>query len=329
MVHERALVHSPYTLRIIGWMVAAGAFFAALCTVPLFGETPDERVPQDRRRLYEPIYRISKTTKDAVGERSLTPAPEANEVAERPIAELAKSHPLDPALAMARESLDHIEQHVMDYTCMLVKRERVNGELLDPEYMRCKIRHPRKDEGRAIPFSVYMAFVSPDSMRGREVIYVEGYNDGKLIAHEGGLKGKFLPTVPLLPTSALALRGNRYPITEIGILTLTRRLIEKGERDRQLGECKVRLVDGALVNKRPCTMLEVLHPVHDSQLDFHLARVFMDKELKMPVRYEAYGWPESKGAKPPLLEEYTYMDVKVNVGLVDQDFDPANPNYRF
>ena len=31
----------------------------------------------------------------------------------------------------------------------------------------------------------------------------------------------------------------------------------------------------------------------------------------------------------PLLESYTYYDVKLNVGLTEDDFDPANPEYRY
>ena len=106
-------------------------------------------------------------------------------------------------------------------------------------------------------------------------------------------------------------------------------LIEKGERDRKYGECKVRLVDGAKVCDRVCTMLEVTHEEQKPQYDFHLARVFLDRELNMPIRYEAYGWPSQTGAAPPLLEEYTYMDVRVNVGLTDVDFDPENEKYNF
>lgn len=34
-------------------------------------------------------------------------------------------------------------------------------------------------------------------------------------------------------------------------------------------------------------------------------------------------------AKPVLEEEYTYMDVKLNVGLTDEDFDPDNKTYQF
>ena len=118
-------------------------------------------------------------------------------------------------------------------------------------------------------------------------------------------------------------------MTEIGIKTLTERLIEKGERDRELGICKVRFVDGAKVAKRPCTMLEVRHDEANPAYDFHVARVFLDKQLGVPIRYEAYDWPSSEDGKPVLIEEYTYIDLKTNVGLTDEDFDRENPNYRF
>jgi hypothetical protein len=288
------------------------------------GQELDVKRDLDRTRLHEPIYRVANPV--AVPELNQLAATAGTATAVLPA---VARHALDPALELARESLSHIEQHVYDYTCTLVKRERVQGELLDHEFIACKIRHARQAEAQIVPFAVYLGFRKPDSMRGREVIYVDGHNEGKIVAHEGGLKGRFLPTVDLLPTSALALRGNRYPITEIGIMTLTRRLIEKGERDRRNGDCEVRMVDGAKVKDRQCTMLEVVHPEQRPHYDFHLARVFLDKELKMPIRYEAYGWPTSAGEKPPLLEEYTYVDVKVNVGLTDEDFDRNNPKYRF
>ncbi len=35
------------------------------------------------------------------------------------------------------------------------------------------------------------------------------------------------------------------------------------------------------------------------------------------------------GGQPQLLEEYTYLNVKLNVGLTDADFDDKNPEYNF
>ena len=49
----------------------------------------------------------------------------------------------------------------------------------------------------------------------------------------------------------------------------------------------------------------------------------------MPVRYAAYTWPETPSEKPLLLEEYTYVNMKINVGLTDKDFDDHNESYGF
>lgn len=49
----------------------------------------------------------------------------------------------------------------------------------------------------------------------------------------------------------------------------------------------------------------------------------------MPVRYAAYSWPSRPGGGPELIEEYTYLNLKLNPGLTDQDFDYHNPEYNF
>ena len=51
--------------------------------------------------------------------------------------------------------------------------------------------------------------------------------------------------------------------------------------------------------------------------------------MNVPIRYAAYSWPKDPGGKPVLEEEYTYLDVKLNVGLGEIDFDPDNPGYDF
>ena len=53
-----------------------------------------------------------------------------------------------------------------------------------------------------------------------------------MIAHEGGTAGKYLPTVWIKPNGIIAMRGQRYPITEVGIENLVLKLIERGERTR-------------------------------------------------------------------------------------------------
>jgi outer membrane lipoprotein-sorting protein len=73
----------------------------------------------------------------------------------------------------------------------------------------------------------------------------------------------------------------------------------------------------------------VEHPVPRRNFRYHKALIFIDDQLNIPVRFEAYDWPKQEGGQPLLLEEYTYVNVKFNVGLTDADFDPRNPNYKF
>jgi len=228
-------------------------------------------------------------------------------------------HPLAPAIRWAREGLHNIRQ-IQDYSAVMVKRERIDGKLRDEEYMFVKVRHQ--------PLSVYMYFLKPERLQGQEVLWIEGQNDGKMLAHGTGLKS-VVGTVALAPTSPWAMDGNRYPITEIGILNLVQRLLEVAEQDAQYGECEVKFFPGAKINDRTCTCIQVTHPVPRRNFLFHLARIFVDDELNVPIRYEAYDWPSQPGGPPQPMEQYTYLNLKLNNGFTDADFDVNNPQYGF
>ncbi len=266
--------------------------------------------------LKEPVYRVSK----------------ANDVASAPAAE---RHPLDPALDMARDAVTLIQRDIVDYTATIVKRERIKQVLGEYEFMEAKVRNRKVVDGKlVVPLSVYLRFVKPKEVAGREVVWVEGQNNNKLRAHEGGIKGKLLPTVWLDPDSALAMRGQLHPIYDIGIENLVLKLIERGEKEKQYGECEVTFTPGAKINGRLCTVLRVIHPVQRPHFEFHKAEIFIDDQMKIPVRYAAYYWPLKPGdTELPVLEEYTYLNVKLGfVGsplLQDADFDSENPNYNF
>ncbi len=234
------------------------------------------RAAQAQPPLTEPIVRISKND----GNRGEAVAP----------------HPLDPALQIARDSLKHIRDNVVDYTAVMIKKERIGNTLGEYEYMAVKVRNRKVVDGQLkMPFSVYLAFLAPNQVKGREVIYVETHN--KIVAHEGGMRGKFLPTMELDPTGMLAMQGQRYPITDLGIENLVLKLIEKGERDRRQEECDVQFRRGAKVGGRQCTMLTVTHPHPRPHFDFHVAEIFIDDEYQIPVRYAAYTWPTTLAAR--------------------------------
>jgi hypothetical protein len=238
-------------------------------------------------------------------------------------------HPLLPVLRMACESYQRMDEEIKDYTCILTKRERVNGYLRAHETMFVKIRHQQVENGRVVtPFSVYLRFLSPPKVKGREVLYVHGRNDGKLIVRNGGQRFAYITTA-VAPDSPAASHDNRYPITEIGVKNLTRRLIETGEDELQYEDVSVQNLPGAKINNRPCLLIQVSHPKRREGLPYQLARIFVDDELKLPVRFSSYDWPKEEGGEPQLIEEYTYTRIKVNVGMTDWDFDHRNENYQF
>ena len=237
-------------------------------------------------------------------------------------------HPLDKPLKLASEIRDHIRTTVQDYSCVLVKRERVNGRLRDHEYIYAKVRHDVSPEH---PFGVYLRYLAPGRVKGREVLFVDGRNNGQLVARNGGKRFSFVVT-SLDPQGPSAMQGNRYPITEIGILRLTERLIEVAETTisdpTQAEVCQVQIYPSARIDGRECRCIEVKNVERREGQRFHVARIFIDKDLRVPRRYEAYDWPRSDDSGPILLEEYTYTKLKLNEGFSELDFDRGNVAYK-
>jgi hypothetical protein len=165
-------------------------------------------------------------------------------------------------------------------------------------------------------------------------MYIEGQNDGLMYAHTTGIKDKMFGTVRIKPDGPVAMSGQHYPLTELGILNLTKRLVEVAQEDVKYGECEVKFFKNALIKNgtgqpRVCTCIQVVHPVPRRNFRFHMARIFVDDELNIPIRYESYEWPKEPGGAPEEIEEYTYMNLKLNNGFTDADFDIKNPNYHF
>lgn len=283
--------------------------YKGLVTVLLLGAIPfslvalagGDEARRPRNGLTEPVYRLSKRVE--------------------PTDPAVTGHPLDPAMKIAQEALQRFRTNVRDYSCTLVKQERINGVVNEPEYIYTEVRNRKIQNGQVVvPLSVYMYFLKPSKIRGREVIWVEGQNNNKMVAHEANFL-KTIGAVWLNPDGPIAMRGQLYPITEVGIDNLIVRLLEKGERDRQRGEVEVQFIPNAKINGRVCTVLQVVHPQPRPYFDFHVARIFIDDELQVPIRYAAYSWPTKPGGKPELIESYTYLNLKLNVGLTDEDFN--------
>ncbi len=208
---------------------------------------------------------------------------------------------------------------VADYTCTFYKRERIEGRMTPLYVMSMK--------ARSNPRSIYFRFVAP--CKGREAIFVDGQNGGKILAHEVGFTKLLAGTLELEPSSAMAMEDNRHPITDAGIGALIDTVARRWVAELSAEESVVVFDDEMTIGPRRCSLVEAVHPRRKPDFQFHKVRLFIDSELKLPIRFEGYDWPSTTGACADLLEEYTYVDLKVNVGLGDIDFDACNRAYAF
>jgi len=227
-----------------------------------------------------------------------------------------EKHPLQPVMHVMRGVLDHIDQQVQDYSCTLIKRERLDDELGERQHIFMKVRQQ--------PFSVYMHFLQPH--KDREVLYVAGMNDGDLIALDGGWKRKIMAPVSLDPEGMLAMSGQKYPITRVGMRNLCEEYLKTLEEDIQYSECEVDINPNSRIGGRSATLIQVMHPTPRKAFRSHISRIFLDNELRVPVHFDAFLWPAEANGTPPLEESYTYTNLKINQGFTSKDFDKENPD---
>lgn len=230
-------------------------------------------------------------------------------------------HPLQSVLTWARGAAAKIEKEVPDYSAILLKREAIDGCLGDPQRILLKVRHQ--------PFSVYVYCYDPADRRGEEAIYVAGRNDGHLLGHTTGITGALLGTMSLKPDGSIAMDGQRHPLTEIGILNLCRRIAQVAEKGVNHPQCQVEMSPGQKIGDRGCRCIQIRNPADRQQFLFSQLRLYVDDELDLPIRFEAYDWPDQPGGDPPLAEQYTYAKLKLGAGLTDLDFDVSNPRYGY
>jgi hypothetical protein len=126
------------------------------------------------------------------------------------------------------------------------------------------------------------------------------------------------------PAGALAMKGQKHPITDVGILNLTKKLTRMWEAETKFSECEVATNADTKINGRPATMVQIVHPVARQDFRFHVARLFFDNELRVPIHFDAFLWPTQEGGEPPLEESYTYQSLKINNGFTARDFDANN-----
>lgn len=215
---------------------------------------------------------------------------------------------------------------IHSYTATFSKSERLDGELED-QVMSLKIRQQ--------PYSVYMKWITGD--KGRELIYVDGANDGNMLVKLGGLKGRFLPTLRLDPYGSRAMAECRHPVTTAGIRQAAEELLRYRRKDLTQPEgVECRMLEDQPFDGRTCYcyMIQYKDPTYCA--DYHRSIVYLENENMMPVQICNYQWLENTDDLSPedladasICEDYRYTNIKMGLQFADAEFDKSHENYGF
>lgn len=230
---------------------------------------------------------------------------------------------MDDALKLLAEAEAKFAS-VKDYECTYLREEffedgKGGGELKACENTM-KLRHE--------PFSVRLKWEAPELKKGREIIYVAGQNDNKMLVR----MGIRLPSQPL--KASTEKKESRHTVDEAGIKNMLERFRSRWEVEKRLNltvvelrdvEVKIKPTQGEVV--RECKLVSTIHPVEHKEkflgegVQFYRTLLYFDKETGLPLQMEGYDWPKDETDKEGrLLERYTYLNVKTNVGSTDKDF---------
>lgn len=201
---------------------------------------------------------------------------------------------------------------VEDYKAIFHKQERIEGKLKEEVTVLFKFKKP---------FKVYMKWIK-DPHKGRELLYVEGWNKNHMMVHESGITG--IVTVNLNPRGSLAMEGNRHPITDSGLDHLMKVIGDNVRRGIRNSELEFKEMEKETVYGRRTQRVEIILPRNKTRGYYcYRARFSLDLEKKVLIKVEIYDWDNN------LVENYGYEDLKLNVSLTDTDFSPKNPEYKF
>ena len=199
---------------------------------------------------------------------------------------------------------------VDDYTCHLDKRVRKNGNLYEDLEISVKYKKPNH----------YYFRWNKGISKGREVIFVEGKYNDKLVAHPGGLFNIF--TFKLDPEGALAMQKNRHSLRNSGmeqIITLIKsNYAMANKKDLDV----IRLMGEGNIDGKKVWIVEGHFPENQG-FYAHKISIFFCQTAKLPLKISIYNGSDQ------LVEEYVFRNLKINVGLTENDFNPSNPKYSY
>ncbi len=214
-------------------------------------------------------------------------------------------------VALLELCLKHVKANYGDYTCTLLKQERIRGKLLSEQEIHVKFM--------AEPFSVAMAWTPETAPMGDRALYVQGKYNNNMLVRPTSAALRFLCNPAIRnPECDEVMKSTLRPITQFGFENSLQSLIDVYKEARENKECEESFGGYQKVCDRPVLVLvRYLPPRKDYPA--HKTLTYIDMEYLVPIGIVGYGW----NADDELLCSYIYKDLKFNVGLDEDDFTPS------
>jgi hypothetical protein len=218
------------------------------------------------------------------------------------IEEILRDQP-NGAIRFLQLSLERYEREVQGYSCILVKKERVEGKLLPMEKTECYFKEK--------PFSVYMNWLAGVG-EAQRVLYVQGENKDKMLARPAGFIYGLAGVLAFNPDTPKARKAGRYLVTQFGIKLGSERTLKamlaaqarKALFVRYEGVFKVPELGDRLCYKLVRTPYT---PPEDNGEVYELT-LYFDVETWLQVGSILKGPPPGN----QLIAEYFFRDVRIN-----------------
>lgn len=219
--------------------------------------------------------------------------------------------PDDPAaleFATAIEKMAGISEQLQSCTYTLHSVEYIGGKLGDPKQMTVKFR---RDLDVVLQFG--------GAQEGRVVLYRgPDWNEGRFRVDPGG----FAPKLSLHPDGRLAKRGNRHTIQDAPMTALVDKIVGDAERvrDHQRWKPDVKDLGTDTLRGEPTHCYESTLPKgEDPTLYAHKVKICIHPETGLPNGIRVW---DIEDGELRMVEQYEYIDVRINPGLSDADFAP-------
>jgi hypothetical protein len=225
---------------------------------------------------------------------------------EQAIEQLINDHPTE----FLQMCLDRYDRKVQGYSCTLVKKERVAGNLKPLEVVEAHFREQ--------PFSVFMEW-KKGAGKAKRVLYVEGENNDKMLARPPGILGIAVFTRDVDATDVKA--SGRYLITQFGIKlgaerTLRAMLSAKAKNTLHVKYEGVFTVP-ELGNRSCYKLVRTPYDPPEDMEGVNELTIYIDTETWLQVGSIL------KNSAGDLIAEYFFRNIKINPAFKANQFKPS------